>query len=231
MSPFGKTMRISLLLCASLAVAAFAPKAAADEMSPTEAAGLLKQMQGLREKEPCAEADFTEEKTSHLLLKPITSEGSVAFEAPDKFRREVKGSNSSLSVSDGKTMWVYYPNFKETEHYSIGQRSMLNDSLSALSAGLNFEHIEDYYNFRAFREPGGYQFQLSPRRPDLKRLVDHVSVWLDNNFMVQKVELFQLNGDHVVTSYKNVRRLASLPTSTFEFTPPPDVHISYPLGK
>jgi outer membrane lipoprotein-sorting protein len=220
-------MKISIALCISL-LASFTLRAG--KLTPAESAGLLKQLQDLREKKPDAQADFVEEKNSHLVLKPLISEGTVSFEAPDKFRREVKGSNSSLSVSDGKTMWVYYPNFKEAEHYTIGQRSVLNDALSAITAGLNFEHIEEYYNFHAFREANGYQLQLSPKRPDLKRLLDHMIVWMDNDFLLQKVELFMLKGDHMVTTYKNVRR-SPLPASTFEFTPPPDAHISYPLGK
>lgn len=225
-------MKISALLCIAL-IAATSPLRAADpaELTPAETTALLKHLQELRDKQPGAEADFTEEKTSHLVLKPLVSEGSVAFQSPDKFRREVKGSNPSLSVSDGKTMWVYYPSFKEAERYAVGTRSVLNDSLSALSAGMNFEHIEEYYNFHAFHDGQGYQFQLSPKKPELKRLVDHVIVWLDNEFMVRKVELYQKSGDHVVTVYKNVRRTAALPASTFEFTPPADAHVSYPLGK
>jgi outer membrane lipoprotein-sorting protein len=221
-------MKISTALCICLLAAAFTARAG--ELTPAEAAGLLKQLQEMREKQPDAQADFIEEKTSHLVLKPLISEGTVAFEAPDKLRREVKGSNSSISVSDGKTMWVYYPNFKEAEHYSIGQRSVLNDALSALTAGMNFEHIDEYYNFHAFRDATGYQLQLSPKRPDLKRLLDHMTIWMDNEFLLQKVELFMLKGDHMVTTYKNVRR-TPLPASTFEFTPPPDAHVSYPLGK
>ena len=200
-------------------------------MTPAEAAAFLKQLQEMRDKQPAARADFREEKVTHLLTKPLISEGSVAFEAPNKFRREVKGNNSSLSVSDGKVMWVYYPNFKEAEHYSIGQRSFFDDAMAALTAGLNFEHIEEFYNFHASREATGYQLQLSPKRPDLKRLLDHMIIWMDNDFLLQKTELFQLKGDHMVTTYKNVRRSADLPAATFEFTPPADAHISYPLGK
>lgn len=214
---------LCLLLCFSLA-------AAAAELTPAESTALLKHLQELREKQPGAQADFTEEKVTHLLNKPLISEGTVSFEVPDKFRREVKGGNASLTVSNGKTMWVYYPNFKEAEHYSIGQRSFFDDSLAALTAGLNFQHIDEFYNFHAFREDNGYQFQLTPKRPNLKRILDHLNIWMDNDFKVTKTELFLPKGDHLVTNYKNVRRL-SLPASTFEFTPPADAHVSYPLGK
>lgn len=223
-------MKISVILCLCL-LAAGAAAHAADELSPAEVAGLLKHLEDLRQKQPGAEADFTEEKTSHLVIKPLRSEGHVIYEAPNKFKREVKGDNASLNVSDGKTMWAYYPAFNEAEHFTIGQRTVLNDSLSALLAGLNFEHVEEYYNFHAFRDAQGYKFVLSPKRPDLRRLVDHVIVWMDNDFLVQKVEMFQQNGDHMVDIYRNVRRTGPLPPATFEFTPPEGAHVSYPLGK
>jgi outer membrane lipoprotein carrier protein len=223
-------MKSSLTLC-TLILSLAIPGLRAAELSPQDATALLKHLQELREKQPAAEADFTEEKSTHLLTKPLVSQGSVAFEAPNKFRREVKGGNASLTISDGKTMWVYYPNFKEAEHYSIGQRSFFDDSLAALTAGLNFQHIDEFYNFRAFKEANGYQFQLTPKRPNLKRILDHLTVWMDDEYKVQKTELYLPKGDHLVTTYKNVRRLAPLPASTFQFTPPPDAHVSYPLGK
>ena len=216
-------LAIPLLLLAALTVRGA-------ELTADERTALLQQLQAMREKQPGAVAEFTEEKTTHLLNKPLVSEGSVSFQVPDKFRREVRGSNSSLTVNNGKTMWVYYPNFKEAEQYTIGQRAFFDDSLAALNAGLNFQQIDEYYNFRAFREAGGYEFQLTPKKPNLKRILDHLTVWLDDEFKVRKTELFLPKGDKLVTNYKNVKRLA-LPASTFEFTPPADTHVSHPLGK
>ena len=221
-------MKISLALPLLLITSLFAN---AGEMNSADSAALLKRLQDLRDKEPAAQADFREEKATHLLTKPLVTEGTVSFEAPGKFRREVKGSNASLTVSDGKTMWVYYSNFKEAEHYSLGQRSFFDDALAALTAGLNFEHIEEFYNFHAFKEPTGYQFQLTPKKPNLKRILDHLNVWMDEDYKVQKTELYQQKGDHIVTNFTNVHHLTSLPAGTFEFTPPADAHISYPLGK
>jgi outer membrane lipoprotein-sorting protein len=223
-------MRTRLALCLILLTAFTAFTARSAELSADERTALLKQLQELRDKQPGAQAEFTEEKTTHLLNKPLLSEGSVSFQAPDKFRREVRGANSSLTVNNGKTMWVYYPNFKEAEQYTLGQRAFFDDSLAALNAGLNFQHIEEYYNFQAFREGDGYQFQLTPKKPNLKRILDHMNVWLDAEFKVKKTELFLPKGDKLVTVYKNVKRIA-LPASTFEFTPPADAHISHPLGK
>src|SRR2546430_3965840 len=50
-----------------------------------------------------------------LMKKPILSAGKVWFQPPNKFRREVTGSSPSLTVSDGRQLWIYYPSFKSAE--------------------------------------------------------------------------------------------------------------------
>src|SRR6184192_3495806 len=58
------------------------------------------------------QADFQEQRVIRLMKKPILSAGKVWFQRPNKFRREVKGSSPSLTVSDGRQLWIYYPNFQ-----------------------------------------------------------------------------------------------------------------------
>jgi outer membrane lipoprotein carrier protein len=222
-----KSRLLLLLLAACITTRAFA----ATELSPPERAALLQQLRELHAKQPSLESDFTEQKTTHLLNKPITTEGTVWFHAPDKFKREVRGKNPSITVSNGKTLWIYYPNFKEAETYALGQRQFFDDSISALNAGLNFQRIDEFYNFRAFREgDGSLRLELTPRRPNLRRIVEQLILFLDSDFHPQRTELTLPKGDHLTTVYKNPRR-APLPASTFEFTPPPDAHVSRPLGK
>src|SRR5438067_6098543 len=175
-----KIMRSTSLFCLPVALAAFAfcilHSAFSAELSPPERATLLQQLRDLHARQPSSlQADFVEQKTSHLLNKPITSEGTVWFQAPDKFRREVRGDKPSITVSNGKMLWIYYPKFKEAEVYSLGQRQFFDDSLSALNAGLNFQRIDEFYNFRAFREANGdLRLELTPKRPNLKRVVEQL---------------------------------------------------------
>src|SRR4029077_21048442 len=58
------------------------------------------------------QADFQEERVIRLMKKPILSSGTVWFQPPNKFRREVKGNSPSITVSSGRELWIYYPNFK-----------------------------------------------------------------------------------------------------------------------
>jgi outer membrane lipoprotein-sorting protein len=222
----------SLPSCAALLFFFFAPlpSRAAEELSPPERAALLDQLHDVHAKQPDFEATFTEQRTSHLLNKPVTSEGSVYFSVPDKFRREVRTPSPSTTVSDGHTMWIYYPSFNEVEIYSLGQRSFFDESLAALTAGLNFEHIDEYYNFRAYREAGGYQLELTPKKPSLRRVVVQIILGLNSDFLPVRTEITLPKGDHLSTEYHNARRPA-LAASLFEFVPPAGAHITRPLGK
>ncbi len=220
-------MKIRIALLLPILLSGFVHAA---ELTPPERADLLKKLRELHEKEPSLESNFIEEKTTHLLKKPLSSEGTVWFQSPDKFRREVHGNSPSTTVCNGKVLWIYYPNFKEAEFYTLGQRAFFDDSLSALTAGLNFQHIDEFYNFRAWHDGDTYRLELTPKKSNLKRIVERLILTLGSDFKPEKTELFLPKGDHLLTSYTNPRR-TPLPASTFEFTPPAGAHISRPLGK
>ena len=224
--PFAPLILRAVLL--SLFIGGMSARAA--ELNPADRASLLQQLRDVHAKQPDFQATFTEQRTSHLLNQPVISEGSVYFSVPDKFRREVRTPSPSTTVSDGHTMWIYYPAFNEVEIYALGQRSFFDESLAALTAGLNFEHLDEYYNFRAYREPTGYRLELTPKKPSLRRVVEQLTLFLTNDFLPARTEITLPKGDHLSTVYHNAHRPALSP-SLFEFTPPPDAHLTRPLGK
>jgi outer membrane lipoprotein-sorting protein len=202
----------------------------AEPVSPADLKSLLAQIQDKRGAMPQMQADFQEEKFIHLMTKPIMSAGKVWFQAPDKFRREVKGNSPSVTVGDGQQLWIYYPNFKSAEHYSLGKRSPLDATIAALLAGLNLQNVESNYRVTASKIGNGYQLDLVPRRPSLKRFFQRLSVQINEETRAQRAEMLQLNGDRIVTTYSN-HVTGPIPPSTFEFTPPPGTEITTPLGK
>lgn len=212
---------------ASLWLLAVAAGSAA-ELAPAETAKLLENLREHRARRPSFTADFTEQKISRLLAAPLTSEGTIAFQAPDKFRRELKGRNPSLTVSNGQQLWIYYPNFNEVEWYTLGQRSFFDDSLAALTAGFNFQKIAEFYRYQAFRESGNYRLLLMPKTSGLKRILRQLQVWVDNDFTIVKTEAALPRDDRVLTTFRN-QRPTPLAASVFEFKPPADAHVSRPL--
>jgi len=204
--------------------------AQADPLSPTELKDLLARIRAKRAAAPHAQADFREEKIIRLMNKPIISSGKVWFEVPNKFRREVKGNSPSVTVSDGQQLWIYYPNFKSAEHYTLGRRSPLDSVIAAINTALNLENVENNFDITARKIEQGYEFELVPRSTSMKRMFQKLNLRINQELLVERTEMIQPNGDRVITTYTNQTR-APIPRSTFEFTPPPGAEVTTPLGR
>jgi len=202
---------------------------AADETRDAGAA-LLAKLRGQRAQFPAMTAEFTEERTTRLLNKPLQSAGTIAFHAPNKFRREMQGTSPSLTVCNGSELWIYYPNFKEAEHYTLGQRQFFDDSLAALTAGLNFQEVDRFFRVSPSRDGDGFRISLTPKSSGLRRFVTSLTVRLNADGIIKSSEALLPKGDRVVTTYRNVRSAKKSDTS-FDFKPPAEAHISTPLGK
>lgn len=179
------------------------------------------------------QADFQEQRAIRLMKKPILSSGKVWFQAPNKFRREVKGSSPSLTVSDGRQLWIYYPNFKSAERYPLGKGSPLDSTVAAINSSLNLENIENTFQIRATKtDPpqAGYELTLLPRAASMKRVFQKLDLRINDQLRVERTDMLLPNGDRIVTTYSNQTR-ETVPASMFEFTPPPGTEVSTPLGQ
>ena len=203
-----------------------------EQLSPADLKALLAKLRERRLAAPDVEADFHEEKNMRLMNKPIVSSGKVWFEAPNKFRREVKGNSPSVTVSNGRDLWIYYSNFKSAEHYTLGKRSPVDAAIAAINTALNLESESDFRITGIKMSPpqAGYELELVPRSPSLKRMFQKLNLRINEELLVERTEMVQPNGDRIVTTYSNQTR-APIPRSTFEFSPPPGTEITTPLGR
>jgi outer membrane lipoprotein carrier protein len=221
---------ILITICHFFLLASFAPAA---PLAPAELKDLLARIRAKRAAAPQAQADFREEKMIRLIKNPILSTGRLWFEAPNKFRREVKGNAPSLTVSDGQQLWIYYPNFKSAEHYALGRRSPLDSVITAINAALNLENVETDFRITANKiEPpqAGYELELLPRSPSMNRMFEKLKLRIDKELLAERTEMSQPNGDRIVTTYANQTR-GPISASTFQFAPPPGTEITTPLGR
>src|ERR1700736_5895502 len=202
----------------------------AEPLSPADVKSLLARVREMRAKSPHVQADFREEKTIRLMNKPIVSAGKVWFHPPNKFRREVRGNSPSVAVSDGQQLWIYYPNFKSAEHYSLGKRSPVDAAIAAVNTALNLENVENTFQISGRKIDNGYELELLPRTPSMKRMFQKFDLRLNNDLVAERTEMTQPNGDQIVTTYSNQTR-ATIPASTFEFTLPAGTAITTPLAR
>jgi outer membrane lipoprotein carrier protein len=193
----------------------------------------LKNLLGAIRQNRITQADFQEQRMIRLMKKPIQSSGKVWFQPPNKFRREVKGNSPSLTVSDGRQLWIYYPNFKSAERYPLGKGSPLDSTVAAINSSLNLEDVENTFQIAATKtdqpQPG-YDLTLSPRSPSMKRVFQKLDLRINNQLRVERTDMLLPNGDRIVTTYSNQTR-EPVPASMFAFTPPAGTEVSAPLGK
>ena len=175
-------------------------------------------------------ADFQEQRVIRLMKNPVLSSGTVWFQPPNKFRREVKGNSPSVTVSDGRELWIYYPNFKSAERYPLGKGSPLDATVAALNSALNLENIETSFNISATKSDTGHELALLPRTAAMKRAFQKLDLRINSEFRVERTDMLLPNGDRIVTTYSNQAR-APIPSSTFEFKPPPGTEVTTPLGQ
>src|SRR5881394_871687 len=183
--------------------------------APVSEADLKNLLAGIRQNRS-TQAEFQEQRMIRLMKKPILSSGKVWFQPPNKFRREVKGNSPSLTVSDGRQLWIYYPNFKSAERYPLGKGSPLDSTVAAINSALNLENIENTFQINAAKTDKGYELALTPRTPSMKRAFQKLDLRIDDNLRVERTDMLLPNGDRIVTTYSNQTR-APVPVSTFEF--------------
>jgi len=199
---------------------------------PLSDADLKNLLTGIRQNRS-NQADFQEQRMIRLMKKPILSSGKVWFQPPNKFRREVKGNSPSLTVSNGRQLWIYYPNFKSAERYPLGKGSPLDSTVAAINSSLNLEDVENTFQIKATRsEPPqtGYELALLPRSASMKRVFQKLDLRINDQLRVERTDMLLPNGDRIVTTYSNQTR-GPVPASIFEFTPPVGTEVSTPLGQ
>src|SRR5438128_9317686 len=176
---------------ASVALASIARTA------PLSEADLKNLLAGIRQNRS-TQADFQEQRVIRLMKKPILSSGTIWFQAPNKFRREVKGNSPSVTVSDGQQqLWIYYPNFKSAERYSLGKHSPLDSVIAAINTALNLENVENTFNITGIKIDNYYELYLLPRSPSMKRIFRKLNLRINDNLLVERTEMLQPNGDRI----------------------------------
>jgi chaperone LolA len=201
----------------------------AAKTTPLSEAELKNLLAGIRENRT-TEADFQEQRMIRLMKKPIVSSGRISFQPPNKFRREVKGNSPSVTVSDGRQLWIYYPNFKSAERYPLGKGSPLDATVAAINSALNLENIENMFQVNATKTDKGHELALIPRTASMKRVFQKLDLHIDDNLRVERTDMLLPNGDRIVTTYSNQTR-GAVPASSFDFKPPPGTEVTTPLGQ
>ncbi|MEO6847316.1 MAG: outer membrane lipoprotein carrier protein LolA [Chthoniobacterales bacterium] len=202
----------------------------AQNFSPEEADHFLDQLAAERAKMQGVTKNFREEKRLAMVSQPLITSGTIAFQPPDHFRREVTGENASFSASNGETLWIYYPELNEAEKYNLKERGPVRDSILAIITSLNFQDLKKNFRYQMHQNSEGWELNLEPKSSALRRIFQSMTIQLEKQRRVSRINLVTQSGDKTLIAFWNEKE-KSFPADYFNFTPPKNANISSPLGK
>ncbi|HEX3445643.1 MAG TPA: outer membrane lipoprotein carrier protein LolA [Chthoniobacterales bacterium] len=203
--------------------------ASAAPMTSDEINDLVKKLESHYENRISLQANFREERHMSILKEALVNQGKLWYTPPDKFRREIEGNQPSTTVIDGKQMTIYYPNLKTAERYNLDKRPELKNSIQAITAGLNFQRLGDYYNIEGTKDGKLYHVTLTPKTASIRKMVKTVTITVQQDLTPEAVDLETARGEKVSITYSNVKR-DSVSDSTYQFNPPAGTNITTPFG-
>jgi outer membrane lipoprotein-sorting protein len=207
----------------------FATVLQAAPLSQDEISDLVKRLETVYQNRTSLQANFREERHMAILKDAVINQGKIWFTPPDKIRREITGNSPSTTVIDSKKMTIYYPNLKTAEQYDLVKRPIIRQSLEALTAGLNFQRVSDYYSIEGTKEGDTYVVTLSPKTASIRRLVKSLTLTMKTDLTPEKVDYLSPRGERVLIDYSDVKR-DPVPDSVYEFSPPSGTNVTNPFG-
>ncbi len=189
---------------------------------------LMQKLEELRKGSKSIRVEFQESRKSPLLARPVVSRGTLYFSPPDSFRRETVQPQPSQVISDGKTLWMVYPEFDEVEIYPLQKLPAVGHMLRAISSSLDPAGLSRRFRVNAFSIPDGFLLDLEPRGV-MRREISRVRLELDSSLKVRSTWIRTSEGGDIQIDFQN-ETFHEVPSGFFQFQPPPKMQISRPLG-
>jgi len=179
-------------------------------------------------------AEVVQTKTLKILQQPIVSEAKLSFAKPNLFRWESTKPAGSLTVSDGKWLWMYYAEFQQAERYPLNDPRLGASPMKALSAslGANPVSLTNSCELIVWESAETLRIEAVPRAQKERQLLARLVLDLDRKtFLLLRTVIEAPNGDRTENRFQRVEWNQPLDVSRFRFEPPAGVRIVSPFGK
>lgn len=193
----------------------------ATPMTPEQTQAFLQKLAEMRQKNPCHQSNFTESRQLPMLQDPIVSKGTIEFCQPDHFRRTIVPPNPSVTVSDGSTLWLYYPDFSRAEKFQIpaGKKKRVNNPVGLLLAALEMRNLDQYFQIQAKQGKNETILLLTPKRAAQRKFLKMFTLVINSNFFLTSTTIELQDGETITSTYSNTKTM-QFPANHFQFTPP-----------
>ena len=163
------------------------------------------------------------------LQEPVAASGEVILQVPGKMRWAYDKPEKSLVVSDGETLWLYDPGFKEAQKLPVAGGDYLSGAAMVFLRGNGTLADEFAIATNACNEKQA-ELRLTPRE---EATYEFLTIWVDTSTgLIQRTEVSDLLGNKTLVEFRNVRLDQRPDDSLFRFEPPEGVEVIEvdPLG-
>ena len=151
----------------------------------------------------------------------MTSKGTVVFAKPGKMRWSYEEPEPSLVVSDGTTLWIYDPTFREAQKFPATEGYLSGAAIQFL---LGEGTIERDFEISALRcEAATAELRLQPRKPSSYEKLHIVVNPLTGD--LHKTTVFFVLGNVTEVAFSNMEINTDPAESLFRFDPPAEVRV------
>jgi outer membrane lipoprotein carrier protein len=187
---------------------------------------LMDRIQHTYDQTPAFTAEFVQISTLTSLQRQQSSSGRVYIAKPHAIRWEYAQPEAQTILYDGTVLRIYTPKRRQLLQSVIDETQRSNVALLFL-AGVG--NLRDTFIVTPLpsTESGLAHLRLSPRSTQASFTELHLIVNTENYF-VERLFIHDTIGNTTEIRFLSPQISASLPTNTFEFTPPPGTEILTP---
>jgi outer membrane lipoprotein-sorting protein len=179
-------------------------------------------------------ADFTQEKHTPLLKKPLVSTGQILIKGSASLWTTTQPEPTVMRIDD-KEIRLLYPRQKVMEVYRTDERmGSLAASpfprLAVLTKHFTFEQVPVRQLVPNADEGKFLAIRMKPTQEELRKHIDEVTVVLEiATGFVQRAQTIDTDGDRIVLTFSNLRINTGLKDKDLEMQVPAGVSITRPL--
>ncbi len=151
----------------------------------------------------------------------MVSKGTVVFAKPGKMRWSYEEPEPSLVISDGETLWIYDPVFREAQKLPVTEGYLSGAAVQFLLG--QAETKRDFEISALSCKAATAELRLRPRKPSSYEKL-HVLVNLQTGDLL-KTTVFFILGNVTEVAFSNIELNVDPAASLFRFDPPPDVRV------
>ena len=178
--------------------------------STTSLADIIDDLKAKQAKVKTVSAQFTQEKHTKLLTKPIKSSGRFLFKQPDRIRWEYRGSTNMQVIYNGKEFWIYYPELNEADKIN---------GMPQYSSLMHFDiaKMSKDYDIKGRREQNILKLRFTPMVKSPVTLIE--MEFTEDSSFPGNLKLTDSNGEITLIIFKDVKFNSEIQDNIFTFNP------------